>query len=389
MSHRSNGMKNKKFLCSLAIFFIAFSLILGITSCKKKEQEVIKIGVIGPLTGEGATYGAAMKRGIDLAIEEINKGGGINGRKLKAFYEDDKLESKEGINAFNKLAQIEKVPVIIGSAASKVTLTIAPLAENSKIILFSPISTTDKLKEAGDYIFRNVPPNSYQGKTAAQFIFYYLKKEKVCIFYKNDEYGADLTKGFKNEFTKLGGKIIYEDNYAPGQRDFKSNLAKIKSVNSEVIYFPGNYEESGIILKQAKEIGIKAVFVGGDGSYSPELIKIAGDAAEGSYYTLMALPQAKSPKVENFRKAFQEKYGEEPGVYDAYSYDALMTIAEAIKTGGYSSEGIKNALYSLTYEGVTGITKFDKYGEVDKPYAIYVVRNGKFEPLEWLPPKEK
>jgi len=385
-------LNNRKQLCAsilsvLISVAILASLLISV-NCKQ-ESQTIKIGVIAPLTGEGATYGAAMRRGIDLGIEEINNKGGINGRKIQAIYEDDKLSPKEGINAFNKIARIQKIPVIIGSAASRVTLAIAPFAEKNKVVLLSPISTTDRLKDAGDYIFRNVPPNSYQGRTAAHFIREELKKERAAIFNKNDEYGTDLSEGFKEVFLSLGGRIVLQESYDPGQRDFKSNLIKIKSTQPDVIYFPGNYEESGIILKQAKELGIDAIFVGGDGSYSPELLKIAGKSAEGSYYTLMALPQVESDLIRNFKENFRKKYGEEPGVYDAYSYDALMIIVEAIKIGGYNSEGIKKALYSIEYKGVTGLTKFDEYGEVDKPYAIYVVNQGKFVPYPWTPKLEK
>jgi len=190
--------RSKKVYLMIFIFLLSFPFLVLI-SCSK-EQGIYKIGVIGPFTGEGATYGAAMKRGIELALEEINASGGINGNRLVAIYEDSKLLPKEGVNAFNKLVQIDKVPVIIGAAASRVTLAIAPLAQKNKVVLLSSISTSDSLRHVGDFIFRNVPPNSIQGKTAAYFIIQKLHKRKVAIFYKNDEYGSDLTKSFKKFF---------------------------------------------------------------------------------------------------------------------------------------------------------------------------------------------
>lgn len=183
----------------------------------------------------------------------------------------------------------------------------------------------------------------------------------------------------------MGGKIVFEATYQPGEKNFKDILLKIKNVHPDVVYFPGNYQESGFILKQAREIRLFAIFVGGDGSYSPELIRIAGRSAEGSYYTIMSLPKEANDKLKNFIKRFQKRYGQSPGVYDAYSYDALYIIAKAIKIAGYDSEKIKEVLYSHTFYGVTGKIKFTKYGDVDKPYAIYVIKDGNFVALDWTP----
>lgn len=367
------------------IALIIGGISIGNLSCKK-EPNVYKIGCITPLTGEGATYGTATKRGVDFAVEEINNTGGITGKKVKVIYEDDKMTPKDAVNALNKLVRVDKVPVIIGGFTSRVTLALAPLAEQNRVILFSGSSTADDIKFAGDYIFRNVPPNKGQGKSAALFVINFLKKKKAAILYKNDDYGKSLADAFKEFFTKLGGQILLEESYDPGKKDFRDVLTKIKPLNPEIVFYPGNYQESGIILKQAKEMGIKSIFVGGDGSYSPELINIAGAAAEQSYYTLMAMGFGiADQEIEKFTKSFIEKYGEEPDIYAAYAYDVMKTLAEAIRIGGYSAEGVKKALYTNTFRGVTGITKFDSYGEVDKPYYIYEVKAGKFQLLKWIP----
>ncbi|MFH0734646.1 MAG: ABC transporter substrate-binding protein [bacterium] len=371
-------MKRTKILILLIILAFTTSIIL-FNGCVKKGENAIKIGVVAPLTGEGATYGLAMKRGVDLAIDEVNKAGGILNSKITAIYEDDKLNSKEGINAINKLIKFDKVQVIIGSAASRVTLAIAPFAEKSKVVLMSSISTADTIKYSGDYIFRNVPPNLQQGITAAKFAFKVLMKKTAVIFYKNDDYGISLANSFIDEYKNLGGKILFVDNYSPNLKNYRNQLQKIKSKNPEVVFFPGNYEESGIILKQAREINLNASFIGGDGSYSPELLKLAGKSAENTYYTLMALPQDTSKFYVEFKKKYLIKYKEEPDVYSVYSYDVAKILFEAItKVGNYDGEMIKNELYKINYYGVTGNIKFDEYGEVHKAYSIYIVKNGQF-----------
>ncbi len=370
----------KRTLCWILIIGLVISV--GIIGCARKEQEKeIKIGVITPLTGEGATYGEATKKGIDLATEQINEKGGIGGKNIRVIYEDDQINAEEGTKAIQKLISIEKVPVIIGAFGSSVSLAIAPIAEKNKVVLFSASSTADALKDAGDYFFRNVPPNSMQGKSAAEFAIDNLKAKTAVILFMNNDYGISLTKAFENFFKEKGGVILLTENYNPGDRDFRTQLIKIKKKQPDIIFYPGHYQESGLILKQARELGLKSIFIGGDGSYSPELIKIADEAAEASYYTLMAMGYGISDEeIEIFTDNFKRKYATEPDVYSAYAYDALKIIMQAIQNGGYNSEGIKNALYQTKeFKGVTGITSFNTFGEVDKHFYIYQVKNGKFE----------
>ncbi len=359
--------------------------LVSVCSCSQpKEEDAYRIGVIAPLTGEGASYGEAMRQGIDMAIAQVNENGGINGHLLEAIYEDDKLETKEGIAAFNKLVSTSHVPVIIGSAASKVTLSLAPLAEENKVVLFSSISTADEVKDAGDFIFRNVPTNSGQGKTAALFVADHLHAPSVAILYKNDDYGTNLAASFRADLKARNIPVVFDQAYDPLQSDFRNLLSQLQAAKPGVVFFPGNYQDNALILKQAREAGINVPFVGGDGGFSDELMKIAGDAAGNSYFTMMGIPKNKT--VEDFVTRYAQKYGEqEPNVFVYYAYDALMIVAEAIKSGGYDAEGIKTSLYSLRYDGLTGPTHFDRFGEVDKAYSIYTVRDGKFDLLDWRP----
>ena len=248
-------------------------------------------------------------------------------------------------------------------------------------MLFSASSTADALKDAGDYFFRNVPPNARQGQSAARFAFEKLNAKTAAILYMNNDYGISLTESFDSYFRDNGGSVTITENYNPGDRDFRSQLSKINNAKPDVVFYPGHYQESGLILKQAKELGLKAPFIGGDGSYSPELISIAGNAAEGSYYTLMAMGYGVADnEIQRFMSSFSAQYGQEPDVYSAYAFDGIKIIVNAIERGGYSSEGIKKALYETKgFKGVTGFTSFDQSGEVDKQSYVYEVRNGDFQ----------
>lgn len=207
-----------------------------------------------------------------------------------------------------------------------------------------------------------------------------MNKKTAAIYFVNDEYGVSLAQEFRKAYESLGGKIVFYEGFDPGQKDFRATIAKIKDKNPEMIYFPGQAGETGLILKQAKEIGLDLPFIGGDGSYSPDLIKIAGNAAENTYYTLMAMGFGVSDQlIEEFQKNYKAKYNEDATVYAAYAYEAGKIVAEVLSKAEYNSESIKKALYNLKdYKGITGYTTFDKNGEVSKDFYMYQVKNGQF-----------
>jgi branched-chain amino acid transport system substrate-binding protein len=347
-------------------------------------SDMLRIGCITALTGDGAAYGIAEQRGLAVAAEEINQAGGIDGKHIRVLCEDDQLNPSAGLDAMRKLIDADKVPVIIGAGGSSVTLALAPIAERTKVVLFSPSSTADAIRDAGDYVFRNVPSNNTQGDSAAAFARKHLKANNAAIFQMNNDYGLSLGSSFKAAFEAGGGQIVSVAPYDAGTADFRGELAKIRDLAPDVVFFPGYVEDSGLILKQARELGIKSTFIGGDGAYSPTLIKIAGPAAEGSYYTVMVMAVGSADqKIERFIAAYKAKYGAAPQLSSAYAYDALLTIAEAIRRGGYSGEGIRNALYQISFDGITGTTRFDRFGDVDKPWGVYEVKNGTFVLKAW------
>lgn len=356
----------------LAVLALTLTLTwIGTSGCNKKAEEVT-IGVIAPLTGDGATYGAAMKRGFELATA---------GRNIRLIYEDSKLQPKEGVTAIQKLISQDKVKVVFGAAASGVTLAMAPIAERNGVILFSSISTTDELKNAGQYVFRNVPRNEIQGVTAADFVHDVLKCKRPAILKKNDEYGTNLADSFADRIAALGDTVVFDEAYNPGETDFRTTITKIKKQNPGMVYIPGNYQEVAVFLVQAKEAGLKVPLVGGDGSYSPELINLAGDAANGSYYTMMAVK--KQPFYDSFEAAFKAKYNRDPDVYDAYAYEAGIILLTAIDSVGYDATKIKDFLLKHRFEeSLTGPLTFDEFGEVNRQYGIVTVKNGQFEFLE-------
>jgi len=356
---------------------IAFSAILfalaGCNSCNQQtattKQEKIKIGVVAPLTGDGATYGASMKRGFDLAFEGDSS--------YELLYQDSKFDGKLAVTIEEKYISIDKVKVIYGEAASGVSLAMVPISDKNKVIQFSSISSSDDLQKSSDYFFRNVPRNSIQGKTAAEFVFNNLQISSAAILKDNDDYGLNLSKSFSSVYQSLGGKISSDETYNSGDKDFKSQLGKIKSSGVKAVFIPGNYAESAIILKQAKELGLKATFIGGDGSYSPKLVEGAGKGSEGFCCTIMGVDTSNAYYME-FQKKFVAKYNQQPDVYDAYAYEAGMILKEAISKAGNDAEKIKKYLYETTFTSLTGDLKFDSDGEVLRNYNVVKVEDGLF-----------
>jgi len=364
-------MKIRSFLSVVASALILCASSVAFYSCNRSNK--VKVGVIAPLTGKGAYYGQILKTNFDLAFASDSL------YELK--YEDSKFEKNASVSAINKLITIDKVPVILGEVTSDNTLTIAPIAEKNKTVLFATIASTDKLNEIGEYFFRNVPSNKIQGITAANFIYSKLGLKSVAVFGQNSEYGVNITTSFKNEYTKLGGEIVFDDSFLEGEVNFKTQLSKVKQSRAKALYIPGNENEPALILKQAKEIGLSIPIIGGDGSSTDNLITMAGIGSEGFYITNIVINKS-TAFYKDYRDLFFNKFGKEPSAYDAYAYEGAKIILAALKGAGNNAVDVKNYLHTNSFQSLTGELTFDEKGQVNRLWGIYQVINGKFVELE-------
>lgn len=381
--HVVRGSTMKKLWIGIIIVVVVLAIVFVVTKTKKESEE-IKIGAILPLTGGAALYGEALKNGIELAVEQINTKSGIRGRKISVIYEDDANLPNNGVSAVRKMLETEKVSVIIGGAGSSVAMAIAPIANKQRVILLSPTATAPALTQSGKYFFRIWPSDNYDGSYMAKFAFEKLGLRKVSILYVNNDYGLGIEQVFKTEFKKLGGGILNSESYDLGTTDFRTQLTKIKGNNPEAIYLPGYFKEFTIILRQIRELGIKARILSVNSFYDPKLLEIAGKAAEGAIFTYPTYdPKSKDPIIQEFVKAFQAKYGKEPDAFAVQGYDCMKIIAYAIEKGGYSADGIQKAMAQIKdFPAIGGRTTFDENGDVIKPLRILTVKNGKFVPFE-------
>lgn len=369
----------RRFLVLFLVVILGFAFSIGIS--KAEEAEFYKIGAILPLSGNAAQYGEWGKSGISLAVDEINSKGGINGKKLEVIYENDSADPKTGVASVNKLINIDKVKLIVGPIPSTVTLAVAPICEKSRVVIMSS-SSSPAITAAGDYIFRNWPSDDFEGAAMAEYGIE-KKFKKVAILHINNEYGLGVANVFKKEYSKLGGEVLITETYMQGSSNMRPQLTKIKGYNPDVIYLIGHAKENGHVVKQAKDLNIKAQILGTVGIEGPDLINIAGESAEGLVYTAPAFdPDSHDPIIKAYQDAYVKKFGKKSEIFAATTYDAMKILALMIEKYGYDSDKIKDGLYKLkNYPGVSGITTFDENGDVIKLVMFKTVKDGRFVPV--------
>ena len=350
----------------------------------------IKIGEYASMTGKEATFGQSSHNGTLLAVEEINKAGGVLGRQLELKTEDTQSKAGEPATVVRKLITREKVIAILGEVASSRSLEAAPIAQQFKIPMISPSSTNPKVTEVGDYIFRVCFIDPFQGTVMANFAWNTLKSRKVAILTDvKSDYSLGLAEFFKQTFTAAGGKVTAEQSFSGGDKDFKAQLTAMKASGPDSIFVPAYYTDVGLIARQAKELGINSPIFGGDGWESPKLIEIGGDAIEGKYYSTHYSPEDPAAAVKEFVQKFKARFGGEvPDAMAALGYDSVLVLVDAIKrAGGTDGPKLRDALAATKgFEGVTGTTTIDAQRNASKPAVIITVKNGQFAFVEKVSP---
>lgn len=377
----------------LAGIFMSLMLAAGVMAgCNTsstgggKDGDTIKIGANLELSGGVASYGQSIEEGIMLALEEINKEG-IDGKKIEIVKVDNKSDAAEATNGAIKLISQDKVAAIIGAATSTNTLAQVEIAQKNKIPLLTPTGTNPTLTfnndKLNDFIFRTCFIDPFQGTVAANFAAKDLQAKNAAIIIDNSsDYAKGLASAFKQAYEANGGKVVAEEAYVAKDTDFNAILTNIKSKNPDFIFLPGYYEEVGLIIKQARTLGIEVPFMGGDGWDSPKLVEIAGPGPlNNTFITNHYSSGDTDAKVQDFVKAFEAKNGKSPDAFNALGYDSLYFLADAIKRAGSADpEKIRQALEET--EGlslVSGVLKLDENHDPIKSAVILEYKDGKQE----------
>jgi branched-chain amino acid transport system substrate-binding protein len=384
-------MKKRK----LAGIFLSFSLLTSLVAgCGSSngnssggKSDTIKIGANLELSGGVASYGQSIADGLELGLAEINKKG-INGKKIELVKVDNKSDAAEATSGAIKLISQDKVAAIIGAATSTNTLAQVQVAQENKVPLITPTGTnptiTNKDGKVNEYVFRTCFIDPFQGTVAANFASNELKSKNAAVFIdSSSDYAKGLASAFKKAYEKNGGKIVAQEAYVAKDTDFRSTLTRIKAAKPDFIFLPGYYEEVGLIVKQARDLGIDAPFMGGDGWDSPKLVEIAGGAALNNTFITNHYSSADpDAKIQDFVKAFKAKYkGKSPDAFSALGYDTAYFLADAIKRSGDASpEKIKDAiLKTKDLALVSGQLTLDENHDPIKSASILEYKDGKQE----------
>jgi branched-chain amino acid transport system substrate-binding protein len=316
---------------------------------------------------------------MDIAADEINAKGGVHGKRIEVLYEDSKASPKEAVSIAQKYINVDKVQVMIGEVASTATLAVVPVAEKSKVFLFAPASSSPKLTGASEYFARNWPSDVAEASATAAFVMDSLGLSRAVILYVNSDYGIGLEGEFRKSFSLHGGTVVASESYPFGETNFRTLVQKIARLSFDCVYLAGNHKEMAFLTKQLRELNVKQQIIGDTDFGDPEVVRVAGSAAEGAIFGTPSYdPKDQSQRVGfDFTTKYEAKFGTVPTLSDANGYDAIMLIAAAVNINGYDGTGIAKYIRSLkNFSGAAGTVSFEN-GDVIRSVVFKRIENGK------------
>lgn len=374
-----------KVLTALVLGTVLAGLAAGCGGGEKKA-DTIKVGANLEMTGGSASYGISSKNAIELAFKEINEKGGINGKQLELVVADNKSEAAEATNAMQKLVSQDNVVAVIGPNLSSSVIAASAINNSAKVLDIAPMATNPYVTvdqasgKTKDFNYRTCFIDPFQGTVMAKFATAELGVGNAAILIDNSsDYAKGLAQFFKENFVKEGGAVTTEESYLQKDTDFKATLTKIKATNPDFLYVPGYYQEVGLIVKQARELGMNMPIAGGDGWDSAKMPEIAGAAAlNNTYFSSLYSPEDSSDINKNFVAAYEKAYGQKPDVFAALSYDSALLVAEAIKNAGSTEPAkISEAMAKINgFSGVSGSVTFDDKHNPVKSAVILEYKDG-------------
>ncbi len=377
---RRCAMFKLSYLKVLSLFILTVFVLSGCKKGGEPVSNVIKIGTAGPMTGDQSAFGQDQQNGVRMAIDEWNLKGGVMGKKIELIVGDDQHDPKQAVSIANKMVNDGAVG-IVGHFNSSCSIPASRIYNEQKVPMITHGSTNPQLTEQNiKGVFRVCGRDDQQGMKAAEFVTENMKAKSVAILHDKTTYGQGLADEFRKA-VEGKVKVTYHGGITQGDKDFSAVLTNIRTETPDLIYFGGIYPEGGLLVKQAKALGIKAPLMSGDGVISEEFLKIAGADAEGTYVTFA--PDVNNiPSAKGFVDAYTKKYGK-PGPYSVYAYVAANILLQGIKEANSTDgEKIAEAIHKIKYNGALGSLEFDEKGDVKvSPYVVWQVKKGKWEQI--------
>ncbi|MGW4906705.1 branched-chain amino acid ABC transporter substrate-binding protein [Streptomyces sp. NPDC004270] len=383
---------------------------LTLTACGSRDDSskssdsgnvTVTIGVDAPLTGANSATGLGIQYGAQIAVDDANKNKTVPGVTFKIKALDDKAIPATGQQNATQLVSDKTVLGVVGPLNSGVATQMQQVFATANLVEISPSNTAPELTQGKNWqtsksrpfktYFRTATTDALQGAYAADYAYNVAKKKKAFVVDDKQTYGAGLSKIFKEQFAKQGGKVIGTDHVNTGDRDFSTLVTKIKATGADILYYGGQYDESEVLTKQLKDAGVKIPLFGGDGMFTPTYIKTAGKASEGDLVTSIGVPVDTLPAAKDFVATYKaKKYPGDYGTYGSYSYDAATAIIKAV--GGVVKDGkipddarsqIVDAVQKTSFDGISGKIAFDEYGDTtNKQLTVYKVENGEWKSVQ-------
>ena len=379
-----------KVLTALVLGTVLAGLAAGCGGGEKKA-DTIKVGANLEMTGGSASYGISSKNAIELAFKEINEKGGINGKQLELVVADNKSEAAEATNAMQKLVSQDNVVAVIGPNLSSSVIAASAINNSAKVLDIAPMATNPYVTvdqasgKTKDFNYRTCFIDPFQGKVMAEYAHQNGFKKVAIVQEVSNDYSVGLAKFFREEFVKLTGdenSIVDVANYQTGDKDFTAILTNIKALNPDAVFAPGNFTESALLVKQARQLGIDAQFMGGDTWETQEFIDVGGKDVEGvALSTAFDREKASTEEAKKFLDAYTKEYNGEPSALTAMAYDAYLIAVSGIEKAGTVTDTVKirDAIAATKdLECVTGMTTLDENGDPIKGVVIKTVKDGKF-----------
>ena len=339
----------------------------------------VRIGVFMSLTGDTANFGISSVNAIKIAADEVNAAGGINGKQIELDVQDDRSDPSQAAAIVTEFVTQDSVHAILGEVASSLSIAAAPFAQNARIPMLTPSSTNPEVTRKGDYIFRSCFTDPVQGAAIAQFAVRTLNAHRAAIMVdRKNDYSTGLEKSISQTFIKLGGQMVAPQSYQAGDQNFNAQITSIKDANPDVIFVPGYYGDVALFARQARDRGVMAPLVGGDGWDAGQLYAIGGAALNGSFFSNHYSPDDKDPLVQKFVNDYRTRYGSIPDGFAATAYDAARIMFDAIKrANSLAGKAIRDALAATKdFPGVTGNVTFDENRDAIKPIVMIEIKDG-------------